>query len=159
MPSPVRRHARQCWPDAGCRTVKKPRLLRGFFLGIDMCLYFHNSGYMDKKDALDALAALAQDTRLDAFRLLVRHEPDGLAAGELAARLDVPQNTLSSHLAILARAGLVRSQRQGRSVIYRADIDWTGALSLYLIEDCCGNHLEPGRLRQAGWPVCCPGKS
>ncbi|HET8899862.1 MAG TPA: helix-turn-helix transcriptional regulator [Rhodanobacteraceae bacterium] len=97
---------------------------------------------MDKNDALAALAALAQDTRLDAFRLLVRHEPHGLAAGEAAAQLAVPQNTLSTHLAILARAGLVSAQRQGRSIVYRAGIERLQALSLYLLRDCCGASAE-----------------
>src|SRR3546814_1566734 len=59
-------------------------------------------------------------TRLETFRLLVRHEPEGLAAGDIARSLDVPQNTMSAHLAILARAGLVRSERHSRSIIYRA---------------------------------------
>lgn len=97
---------------------------------------------MDNDEALTALAALAQDTRLDAFRLLVRHEPDGLPAGELAAQLAVPQNTLSTHLAILARAGLVSAQRQGRSIVYRAGIERLQALSLYLLRDCCGASAE-----------------
>lgn len=88
--------------------------------------------------ALDALAALAQGTRLDAFRLLVRRIPHGLPAGEAAVALDVPQNTLSTHLSILARAGLVNSVRQGRSVVYHADLDGLRALTLYLLEDCCG---------------------
>lgn len=97
---------------------------------------------MDNEEALAALAALAQDTRLEAFRLLVRHEPHGLPAGEAAAQLAVPQNTLSAHLAILARAGLVSARRQGRSVVYRAGIERLQALSLYLLRDCCGANAE-----------------
>jgi DNA-binding transcriptional ArsR family regulator len=92
---------------------------------------------MDSKAALDALAALSQRTRLDAFRLLVRHEPGGLAAGDAARLLDVPANTLSSHLAILARAGLVISERHGRVIQYRADIGGLRALMLFLAMDCC----------------------
>ena len=69
---------------------------------------------MENELAIAALGALAHGTRLDVFRLLVRHEPDGLAAGEIARRLDVPQNTMSAHLGILARAGLVRSERHSR---------------------------------------------
>ena len=78
---------------------------------------------MDSENALSALAALSQQTRLDAFRLLVRHEPEGLPAGDIARHLDVPANTLSTHLAILARAGLVTSERHGRVIQYRADVD------------------------------------
>ncbi len=96
--------------------------------------YIHYSGYMDDMDTILALAALAQPTRLQAFRLLVQHEPEGLAAGELARLLDVPQNTLSAHLAILARAALVRSERQSRSIIYRADLERLRDVTLYLVK-------------------------
>ena len=75
---------------------------------------------MDDAGTIDALSALAQPTRLDAFRRLVAAEPDGIAAGELARLLAVPQNTLSAHLAILVRAGLATSERRSRSIIYRA---------------------------------------
>jgi len=77
---------------------------------------------MDNNTAIAALAALAQATRLETFRFLVRHEPDGVPAGELARLLDVPQNTMSAHLATLSRAGLVTGERQSRSIIYRADL-------------------------------------
>ncbi|MDF2982742.1 MAG: transcriptional regulator [Devosia sp.] len=92
--------------------------------------------------AITALGALAQGTRLDAFRLLVRHEPEGLAAGEVAKALDVPQNTMSVHLATLARAGLVRSERRSRIINYRADLDQLKALTLFLVKDCCGGKAE-----------------
>lgn len=97
---------------------------------------------MDSLHALDALAALSQQTRLEAFRLLVRHEPAGLPAGEIARLLDVPPNTLSTHLALLARAGLVLSERQGRQIIQRANIDGLRALMLFLARDCCGGSAE-----------------
>ena len=93
---------------------------------------------MDNLSAIAALGALAQGTRLDVFRLLVRHEPDGLAAGDIARYLDVPQNTMSAHLGILARAGIVQSERRSRSIIYRADIGLLSALTLFLVKDCCG---------------------
>lgn len=96
---------------------------------------------MDESLALDALAALAQPTRLAAFRALVAHEPDGLPAGDLARALNAPQNTLSTHLSILARAGLVEGQRQGRSVIYRAKILQLRALLGFLLENCCGGDV------------------
>nr|WP_047168263.1 metalloregulator ArsR/SmtB family transcription factor [Sphingomonas sp. Y57] len=97
---------------------------------------------MEIDSAIAALGALGQRTRLDVFRLLVEHEPAGLAAGEIARRLDVPQNTLSAHLGILARAGLVRSERQSRSIIYRADLDGLRTLTLFLVKDCCAGHAE-----------------
>lgn len=97
---------------------------------------------MDNDSAISALAALAQGTRLDAFRLLVRHEPDGLAAGEVARQLNIPQNTMSSHLAGLSRAGLIRAERHSRQIIYRADLDQLKALTLFLVKDCCGGRAE-----------------
>ena len=97
---------------------------------------------MDADSAISTLAALAQGTRLDAFRLLVRHEPEGLAAGEVAKALTVPQNTMSVHLATLSRAGLIRSERRSRIINYRADLDQLKALTLFLVKDCCGGKAE-----------------
>lgn len=97
---------------------------------------------MDTSLVIAALGALAQGTRLDAFRLLVRHEPEGLAAGAIARALDVPQNTMSVHLATLARAGLIRSERRSRVINYRADLDQLKALTLFLVKDCCGGKAE-----------------
>ena|ERR1700677_2928277 len=88
---------------------------------------------MDNTEVIAALSALAQTTRLDTFRLLVSREPDGVAAGELARLIDVPQNTMSTHLAILARAGLVRGERQSRSIIYRADLHRFREVTLFLL--------------------------
>ena len=97
---------------------------------------------MESDSTIAALGALAQTTRLDTFRRLVRHEPDGLPAGEIARQLDVPQNTMSAHLGILSRAGLVKSERQSRSIIYRADLDTLRVLTLYLVKDCCAGKPE-----------------
>lgn len=97
---------------------------------------------MDNDSAISALGALAQSTRLDAFRLLVRHAPEGLAAGEIARQLDVPQNTMSVHLATLARAGLIQSERRSRVINYRADLDQLKTLTLFLVKDCCGGRAE-----------------
>ena len=97
---------------------------------------------MESEDALTALAALGQPTRLEAFRLLVRHEPEGVAAGDLAEALAVPANTLSAHLNVLSRAGLVRGERRGRSIVYRADVDRISGLVLYLLKDCCGGRAD-----------------
>jgi DNA-binding transcriptional ArsR family regulator len=92
--------------------------------------------------AIDAFSALAQPTRLEAFRLLVRQEPDGLPAGEIARRLDVPHNTLSTHLAILTRAGLISVERHSRSMIYRVELKTVRKLVLFLLKDCCNGQPE-----------------
>lgn len=97
---------------------------------------------MDANDAIATLAALAQPTRLETFRLLVRHEPNGVPAGDLARLLAVPQNTMSAHLATLSRAGLVAGVRQGRSIIYRAKLDQLRTLVLFLVKDCCDGNAE-----------------
>ena len=97
---------------------------------------------MDTDSAIAALSAFAQGTRLDVFRLLVRHEPVGMAAGEIARQLDVPQNTMSAHLGILSRAGIVHSERHSRSIIYRADLNALRALTLFLVKDCCAGSPE-----------------
>lgn len=93
---------------------------------------------MEESTSLAVLAALGQETRLRAFRLLVEHEPHGLPAGEISERLGVQQNTLSTHLGILVTSGLARSRRDGRSVIYRADLKTMNDLMGYLTENCCG---------------------
>lgn len=97
---------------------------------------------MDNEATIAALAALAQGTRLDTFKLLVRHEPDGLAAGTIARELSIPHNTMSAHLAILSRAGLVTSTRHSRSIVYRANLDRLREMTLYLLKDCCGSRDE-----------------
>ncbi len=84
-----------------------------------------------------ALAALGQQTRLRIFRLLTRNEPSGITVGAIAQAIQCPQNTTSSHLAILARAQLAISVRQGRSVLYRADFAGMRRLIEYLLDDCC----------------------
>lgn len=114
---------------------------------------------MDNSDTILALAALAQTTRLDAFRLLVAHAPSGLAAGELAGRLAVPQNTLSAHLAVLSRAGLVRGARQGRSIVYHADLDRMAATILFLVGDCCGGRPDLCIPLVDALSPCCVGKA
>lgn len=112
---------------------------------------------MKVKQVMSAFAALSQETRLEAFRQLVRLAPDGLAAGELARDLDVPPSTLSSHLAILERAGLARSERQGRTIRYHADLGGTRAMLEFLVKDCCRGHPERcNQLIKAALPTCCP---
>lgn len=97
---------------------------------------------MESENAILALAALAQPTRLDVFRLLVKHEPNGLPAGDIASELAVPHNTMSSHLSILTRASLVSSIRHGRSIVYRANLATLETLTLFLLRDCCGGKPE-----------------
>lgn len=113
---------------------------------------------MDNETTILALAALAQTTRLQAFRLLVKAEPDGVAAGELARQLAVPQNTLSAHLNVLAHAGLVRGERHSRSIIYRADLARFRDMTLFLVKDCCGGRAELCDPLIAGLLPCCPPK-
>jgi len=88
--------------------------------------------------AIDALAALAQESRLKVYRLLVEAGPEGLPAGRIGEELDLPPATLSFHLAHLARTGLVRSRQEGRYVIYSADFQNMNQLVGYLTENCCG---------------------
>ena len=88
--------------------------------------------------AIDALAALAQETRLKAYRLLVEAGPEGLPAGRIGEALELPPATLSFHLAHLARAGLVKSRAEGRFVVYSADFQNMNQLVGYLTENCCG---------------------
>lgn len=92
---------------------------------------------MDINDAVVAFDALSQDTRLRVFRLLVEHGRDGAAAGVLSERLGIPHNTLSFHLAQMSHAGLVLSQREGRSIIYRAHFEFFTDLIRYMVKDCC----------------------
>lgn len=92
--------------------------------------------------ALAAFAALGQPTRLEIFRVLMRAEPGGLPAGSIADLIGCPHNTLSSHLGILARSGLVSGTRDGRSIIYRADVEGIRALVSFLVTDCCDGHPE-----------------
>jgi ArsR family transcriptional regulator len=93
---------------------------------------------MDKKSALAAFAALAQETRLDVFRLLIKAGEKGMFSGEIGEKLSVRQNTMSANLAVLLHAGLIRNEREGRSVRYFADLEGMQGLLAYLMEDCCG---------------------
>jgi ArsR family transcriptional regulator len=101
---------------------------------------------MEKSQAVAALAALAQDNRLDVFRLLVQAGPDGLSAGAVAERLKLAPNTLTFHFDRLRNAGLVTCRRAGRSIIYAARFDSMRALIAYLTENCCqgADECAPG---------------
>ncbi len=113
---------------------------------------------MENEQIILALAALAQSTRLDVFRILVSAEPEGLAAGAIARRLDVPHNTMSSHLGILSRAGLIRSERFSRSIVYRADLDVLRSVLAFLLKDCCGGRPEICAPLMAELSPCCQPK-
>ena len=111
---------------------------------------------MEIVTAVDALSALAQESRLKVFRLLVRAGPSGMAAGDIARALAVPQNTMSSHLAILSRARLVHARKEGRSIIYAVDLEGTRALLSFLVEDCCRGKPEIcAPLLQSALAECC----
>jgi DNA-binding transcriptional ArsR family regulator len=113
---------------------------------------------METTQAVQKLSALAQDTRLGIFRLLVQAGPDGMAAGQIGEKLDLPPATLSFHLAGLTRAGLAQSRPQGRFVIYSADFQAMNALVGFLSDNCCGGrecqpltgetHETPARTRR-----------
>jgi DNA-binding transcriptional ArsR family regulator len=105
---------------------------------------------MEKQDALAALAALAHETRLDVFRLLVRAGPEGLPAGAIADALGIPAATLSFHLKELKSAGVARCRRDGRSLIYSPDFAATRDLVDFLTESCCegGASCAPSKRRR-----------
>jgi ArsR family transcriptional regulator, arsenate/arsenite/antimonite-responsive transcriptional repressor len=110
---------------------------------------------MSSPHALSALAALGQPTRLGIFRLLMRQGPGGLLAGVIAETIGCPHNTLSSHLSILARAGLIRGTREGRTIVYRADADVMRALLAFLVTDCCEGHPELCNFADEGDEAAC----
>jgi ArsR family transcriptional regulator, arsenate/arsenite/antimonite-responsive transcriptional repressor len=92
---------------------------------------------MDIGTAIKALAALAQETRLKAFKMLVEAGPKGLPAGAISEQLNVPHNTLSFHLSHLSNAGVIQSRKEGRSIIYSAHFQFTRALIRFMVENCC----------------------
>src|SRR6202030_3509584 len=114
---------------------------------------------MESEVAILILAALAQPTRLEVFRLLVKHEPEGLAAGDIARALAVPQNTMSAHLSILSRAGLVSAQRFSRSIVYRADLAKFQDVVLFMLKDCCEGRPEICAPLIENLTPCCPPKA
>jgi ArsR family transcriptional regulator, arsenate/arsenite/antimonite-responsive transcriptional repressor len=97
---------------------------------------------MEEKRAIKAFAALAQEHRLQVFRLLVRHAPHGLPAGQIAAQVGVPASTMSTHLAQLERVGLLRSWREQRRILYAVDTEGIRQVVTFLTEECCGGRPE-----------------
>ena len=96
---------------------------------------------MDIKQSAVVFDALSQETRLRAFRLLVQAGPEGIPAGAISEELGIPQNTLSFHLNHLSHAGIVSSRREGRSIIYLANIDMVSDLIAFLVKDCCSRDV------------------
>jgi len=112
---------------------------------------------METKQALEAFSALSQETRLAVLRRLMQALPGNVPAGDIARDLDVPASTMSTHLAILSRAGLVASERNGRVISYRADMDGVRELLGFLVNDCCQGKPELcSDLMKAMTPTCCP---
>ncbi len=111
------------------------------YVRLTVGLYFHNNRNMEMENAVLALEALAQNSRLGIFRLLVSAGQGGLPAGRIAEKLELPNATLSFHLAQLKNAGLIRCERQSRSLIYSADYEAMTALLNFLTENCCGGKI------------------
>ncbi len=111
---------------------------------------------MDMSHAVTGLSALAHDGRLAIFRLLVKAGPDGMAAGDIARKLDTQPNTMSAQLLVLSNAGLAHARRDGRSIIYAVDFDRMAALLLFLTRDCCGGRPEICAPLAATVKDCCP---
>ncbi len=104
---------------------------------------------MNARDAIASLGALAQETRLAAYRLLVQRGPGGASAGEIAEALDVPSSSLSFHLQQLVHAGLIHQERRSRQMLYRANYDRMNGLVSFLTENCCGQGGTSGRCEPA----------
>lgn len=111
---------------------------------------------MDMTNALSGLSALAHQGRLSIFRLLVKAGPTGMAAGEIARKLDTQPNTMSAQLLVLSNAGLIHARRDGRSIIYAADFDRMSDLLQFLTKDCCGGRAEICAPLAATVSACCP---
>lgn len=105
-------------------------------------LYFGHYRNMKMETAIDALASLAQESRMTIFRLLVREEPKGLSVGEISRRLNIVTSTLSGHLSVLKRSGLAKSTRHSTEIHYSANLDAMGELVRFMLEDCCNGKVE-----------------
>ena len=97
---------------------------------------------MEMETAIDAFAALAQESRMAIYRLLVKEEPHGLPVGEVSRRLDIVPSTLSGHLSVLKRSGLVKATRHSTEIYYSANLDAIGNLVRFMLEDCCDSKVE-----------------
>lgn len=113
------------------------RAFNNMSTNIDVFKYVDYYRHMNVKQAMTIFDTLSQETRLLAFRLLVKAGPEGLAAGVIGSKLEIPHNTLSFHLSHLLNSGIVACSKQGRSVIYSANFEVVGSLIGFLIKDCC----------------------
>lgn len=113
---------------------------------------------MEVEKAVQQLSALAHDSRLALFRLLVKAGPEGMAAGDIARKLKTPPNTMSAQLLLLSNGGLIRGRREGRSIIYSADFQAMRSLLIFLTEDCCGGRPEVCAPLASVAKDCCPPK-
>ncbi len=113
---------------------------------------------MDMINAVQSLSALSHEGRLTVFRLLVKAGPDGMAAGDIAKKLDTAPNTMSAQLLVLSNADLVHARREGRSIIYAVDFDRMSALLQFLARDCCNGRPEICAPLAATVNSCCPPK-
>ncbi|WP_370236763.1 ArsR/SmtB family transcription factor [Brevundimonas sp.] len=111
---------------------------------------------MDHSFAVRCFSALGHPRRLEVLRLLIRHAPGGLKAGDVAQAFEQPASTMSSHLRILADAGLISSERKGREIYFTPDIDRLRGLVLFLVADCCGGRAEQCEPLLAELLPCCP---
>lgn len=111
---------------------------------------------MELNTATKRLSAIAQDARLEVFRLLVKAGPDGMAAGDIARKLSIAANTLSAQLLVLSNAELVRARRVGRSIIYAVNYDAMRDLLVFLTKDCCGGRAEMCAPLAEVAACCCP---
>jgi ArsR family transcriptional regulator, arsenate/arsenite/antimonite-responsive transcriptional repressor len=107
-------------------------------------------------DAIKRLSALSQESRLEVFRQLEKAGPAGIAAGEIARKLDTAANTMSAQLLILSNAGLIKARRDGRSIFYSVDFHALSGLLTFLTEDCCGGRPEICQPLAATVTQCCP---
>ena len=129
-------------------------------MDIDSHQHFHNTRNMDTKIAVAVLAALAQDTRLSIFRMLVEAGPEGVPAGRIGETLDVPPATLSFHLKELAHAALVSPRQEGRFIYYSADFECMAALMTFLTQNCCqGMPQKCLTVMETALSSCCPAPS
>ena len=96
---------------------------------------------MDQEQAIDCFSAMAQESRLEILRLLVRYSPDGLRVSEISRRLGIVPSTLSGHLSVLKRSGLLKSRRNQREIIYSVDLKTINDMMLFIIEECCSGNL------------------
>ena len=97
---------------------------------------------MDKIQAMDCFSAMAQDSRLAIFKLLMRESPDGLRVSDISKRLSIVSSTLSGHLSVLKRSGLLNSKRNQREIYYSADLETINDLMLFIVEECCAGNLD-----------------